>query len=281
MSDWITLSSFLQKLPALRELTWGCVEQIPSCVLKSIHEKGQPLVRLHMQSFMLRCLRQRPEDSMKLDPVEVELAGSLCLYSLTMLYNNLDEEGFVNYNEQAVLDMVRGGARNLRHIRLFWEKSDNSPWLLQAWRKPRQQWRREILFPGLPQDIHGSLECLEIVAKDLARSLKCWGETTDFSKLRSLIVHSPVDIEAFSWLTTSCRFGSLDDLALNLDFGEQDELDDYSSEGIDALIRHLRPLKSLKLVGALKSQTVSLALERHGLSSVFSSRLQNHSRKIT
>jgi hypothetical protein len=217
-----------------------------------------------MQTFMLQSLRQPPEAKIELDLNELELAASPRLSSLTIQYFDLDEEGFANYNEQAVMDMVAGGAPNLREVHIFREASANSPWLLLAWRKQRQQWRRENIFPAMPTCVQGSLKTLEIVAKDSAKSLMRWSEATDFARLQSLIVHSQVDTEALLWLTNSCRFSALDTLALCLDSVASVEPLNRLTDAVDGLLLSLRPLNNLKLVGYLKSRTIPLVLSHHG-----------------
>ena len=213
---------------------------------------------------MLQSLRRPPEAKIEVDLNELELAASPSLSSLTTQYFDLDEEGFANYNEQAVMDMVAGGAPSPREVHMFREASGNSPWLLLAWRKQRQQWRRENIFPAMPTGIQGSLKTLEIVAKDSTKSLMRWSEATDFSKLQSLMVHSQVDTEALLWLTNSCQFSALDTLALYLDSVASEEPFDYLSDAIDGLLLSLRPLENLKLVGTFESRTISLALSHHG-----------------
>jgi hypothetical protein len=217
-----------------------------------------------MQNFMLQSLRQPPEAKIELDLNELELAASPSLSSLTIRYFDLDEEGFANYNEQAVMEMVAGGAPNLREVHMFREASANSPWLLLAWRKQRQPWRREKIFPAMPTGIQGSLKTIEIVAKDSTKFLMRWSEATDFSKLQSLMVHSQVDTEVLLWLTNSCQFSALDTLALYLDSVASEEPFDYLSDAIDGLLLCLRPFENLKLVGIFESRTISLALSHHG-----------------
>lgn len=91
-----------------------------------------------------------------------------------------------------------------------------------------------------------------------------WGEATNFSKLRSLTVHSPIDVEALRWLTTHCRLSSLDNLALNVDCPDRDVPDEDISNAMDDLLRSLRPLKSLKIVGLIQPRSISLTTEHHG-----------------
>lgn len=195
-AQWMSLGHFLKKCSALQDLVWGCVELIPPSVLMPIEEQVFPRVRLHVRNFRLNGIFKPPEVTIKLSPGELAAATSPCLHSLTMSYTNLDESGLVNYNEQAVVDMVAGAAPIIRKIHLFWMTGGSSPWLLLAWYEPKQQWRRETHFPATPTKIKGSLETLEIVSQDSAQSLMRWGEATDFSKLRNLMVHSSVNAQA-------------------------------------------------------------------------------------
>jgi hypothetical protein len=234
-------------------------------VLGYINAKRYPHVRLHMQNFRLRSLVQPPEAEIELNSNELELASSPCLSSLRLRYCWLDDGGYANYNEQAVIDMVAGGAPNLQAVYISREANGNGPWFLLAWqRQRRREWRRSMLFPARPIGIRGSLRTLDIYEQNSTKSLMRWSEATDFSKLRELMIHSEVDREALLWLTTSCRFTALEKLALNLEPIDPDGTPEHPSDAIDDLLLSLNPLTSLRLVGFFGPQTISLVLSHHG-----------------
>lgn len=126
-AEWATLVHFLKRCSALQDLLWGCVELVPLSVLDYINQKVFPKVRLHIENFRLNGIYQPPGVTIGLNPQELKVATSPCLHSLKMRYTNLDESGFVNYNEQAVIDMVAGAAPNLRKIHMFWQTGGSSP----------------------------------------------------------------------------------------------------------------------------------------------------------
>jgi hypothetical protein len=218
-----------------------------------------------MQNFRLQSLVQPPGAEIELNSNELVLASSPCLSSLRLRYCWLDDGGYANYNEQAVIDMVAGGAPNLQDIYISREANGSGPWFLLAWqRQRRREWRRSMLFPAMPIGIRGCLRTLDIYEKDPTRSLMRWSEATDFSKLRNLMIHNRVDREALLWLKTSCRFTALDKLALNLEPMDPDGTPEHSSDAIDDLLLSFNPLSSLRLVGSFEPRTVSLVLSHHG-----------------
>jgi hypothetical protein len=264
-SDWLTCTEFLKRLPGLQDLTWACVEQIPSSVLGYINAKRYPHVRLHMQNFRLQSLVQPPQAEIELNSNELELASSPCLTSLRLRYCWLDDGGYADYNEQAVIDMVAGGAPNLQDVYITREENGSGPWFLLAWqRQRRREWRRNLLFPAMPIGAQGSLKTLDIYEQNSTKSLTRWSEATYFSKLQNLTIHNEVDKEALLWLKNSCRFTALDKLALNLGSADPDGPPEHSSDAIDDLLLSLNPLTSLRLVGFFLSRTISLVLSHHG-----------------
>lgn len=243
-SEWEELSCLIKKLPTLQEVTWGCKEQIPASILRYINH-DRPTLRLHMRNFVLRCLFRPAAEPIVLDPYEIELATSPCLYSVSVEYDYL-EDSYANYHEYAITDMLAGATPSLREINLFWRSGGNSPWLVQALRGPRHRYQRGSISgtssPGL-----GSLKSLNIVSNDSARALRQWSSVTDFSSLESLTVHYHLEDEALLWLS-SCRLSSLRHLSLSVDYGDPDT---ETTEAVETLITSLPSLDSFKLPGPL------------------------------
>ncbi|KAI4781333.1 hypothetical protein E4T52_03715 [Aureobasidium sp. EXF-3400] len=204
-----------------------------------------------MRNFVLRCLFRPAAEPIVLDPYEIELATSPCLYSVSVEYDYL-EDSYANYHEYAIMDMLAGATPSLREINLFWRSGGSSPWLLQALRGPRHRYQRGSISgassPGL-----GSLKSLNIVSNDSACALRQWSSVTDFSSLESLTVHYHLEDEALLWLS-SCRLSSLRQLSLSVEYGN---LDTETTEAVETLITSLPFLDSLKLPGPLELNILS------------------------
>jgi hypothetical protein len=48
------LAAFIAELPALEDVVWDCVNQVPPCILSSLD--GLPGCRLHVGQFSMRSL---------------------------------------------------------------------------------------------------------------------------------------------------------------------------------------------------------------------------------
>jgi hypothetical protein len=261
--QWQKLVWLLEKFPALREMTWGCDEQIPSCILKHLHQ-NLPQCRLHMRNFCLRSLHQPPHIPIQISPHEVELITSPCLYSIAMKYDYMNTSGCADYNEEAILDMAAGLAPNLRKISLFWESSGSSPWYVAGLRVPRQQWRRDFIPPlaaGTAQ--HAALQFLELIASDSIEALKSWNRTIDFSLLQSLKVHYCLGSTDLRWLTSNCRFRSLHTLLVNPSLDAEETMDELA-DATESFILSLPPLRNLKITGEYQQRTVDVAINHSG-----------------
>ena len=156
-AHWQKLEELLKKFRGLRDLTWGCAEQMPPCILRHIHE-NLPQCRIHMRNFSLRSLVQPPQIPINIDPHELEIVTPPCLYSVAMKYDYMCSD-CANYNESAIMDMVAGVAPNLPKISLLYGSSGSDPWLVAALRVPRQPWHRDLISPLLSSTARGALGC--------------------------------------------------------------------------------------------------------------------------
>jgi hypothetical protein len=262
-TQWHKLVELVEKFPALREMTWGCAEQIPSCVLKYLH-KNLLQCRLHMRNFCLRSLHQPPQISIQISPNEAELITSPCLYSIAMKYDYMNTSGSADYNEEAILDMAAGLAPNLRKISLLWESSGSSMWYVAGLRVPRQQWRRDFISPlSASTAPHAALQSLELVASDSIETLKSWNRVIDFSVLRSLKVHYSFSSTDLHWLTSNCQFRSLDTLLIAPSLDGDDTLEELA-DATESFLLSLPPLKNFKMTGQYQQRTVDLAMDHSG-----------------
>jgi hypothetical protein len=257
------LVRIMMQLTTLRDFTWGCVEQIPSRVLHFLHESS-PLIRLRMPLFCLKSLILSPNDPIRIDPHELELATSPCLYSLGHRdTNEAGRQGLVDYNASAVFEIVAGAAPNLREVDIH--ISPIEPYLGPEWE------------PGtISKDSSGSashLECLSVSTShdlsystrlsDTARmgSLEKLRTMMDFSTLRTLRIGDSLSAFRVRWLREECQFPYLDSLDLNLwDVYNAHEMENR----FNSFLLSLRPLRSLKLRGRYFPSTVPVVLDHSG-----------------
>lgn len=104
-AEWLLLAYLTQTLPGISDFTWGCREQIPACVLRTLHA-SKPGCRLHLQSFTLRSLIRPASELIHLHAYEFELATSPCLHSIALRYDLKSSAGYTNYNEEAVMELI-------------------------------------------------------------------------------------------------------------------------------------------------------------------------------
>jgi hypothetical protein len=117
-TDCERLLRIMIKLMTLRDFTWGSVGQIPSRVFHLLHGSS-PRIRLHMPIFCLKSLILSPNEPIRIDPHELELATSPCLFSLRQIdVQSARRQGLVDYNASAVFKIVAGAAPNLREVEI-------------------------------------------------------------------------------------------------------------------------------------------------------------------
>lgn len=116
--DWQSLTHLVKNLPALRKLTWACLEQIPPCIFNTIDEKT-PQCRLYMGNFCLRSLVQPLSALLNIESKDLNVATAQCLRSIVMRRDLLESSEYTDYNPQAVMEMVSGGAPNLQAVSLL------------------------------------------------------------------------------------------------------------------------------------------------------------------
>lgn len=244
-SEWQDLSCLIKKLPALKALTWGCSEQIPASILRYVNQT-RPNLRLHMRNFMLRCLFQLSAGPVVLDPYEVELATSPCLYSLTKTYDYHHR----GHNQAAIMDLLAGAAPNLQEINMTWQ-DDSYLRDSQTPQGPMYRYQPGTL-PGSSPSRLGRLKSLNLFANGSSSVIRRWSSITDFQCLESLEVVYLMDDDTLFWLA-SCRLSALKHVSFSVDFGES------NTDGLEAasmFIQSLDSLTSLKLKGPLNLRTL-------------------------
>ncbi len=265
---WIPLAHFISRLSGLKDLVWACENQLPPCLLSTIHEH-HPRSRLHIHTFSLRSLYQNKDHLHDIDPDEFAIASSPCLTSLAVSHNPFDNDGNFNYNEEAVHRMIEGLAPNLASVCMWAVHPGGSlgPW--ETYETPRPPWlgcftqgpRDEVSKGHLQQLMLGSdrLNCQDIVA---------WSHRTNLDELRSLKLITRISLEAIETLTVLARegqFKSLRQLLLVLtadDHEQRIQLDGATSLFLEALA----PLEDIYLTGFWGHATFNAILNHHGSS---------------
>ncbi|THW57175.1 hypothetical protein D6D20_08182 [Aureobasidium pullulans] len=264
--DWQSLTHLVKNLPALRKLTWACLEQIPPCILNTIDEKT-PRCWLYMENFCLRSLVQPLSAPLNIESKDLNVATAQFLRSIVMRRDFLESSEYTDYNPQAVMEMVSGGAPNLQAVSLLWPPGAG-----------RLQVGRPVMLPTRSQNStfsseehqkRGHLQSLEIAQGRSGQSLMSWNTITDFGLLQSLKVNYLLVTSDFRWLKDNCRFNRLHTLAVNLGIedGEHDPQSELT-DAVESFLWALPPLRSVKLTGDYSRRIVESILSHCGLSSI-------------
>ncbi|THX03631.1 hypothetical protein D6D13_07586 [Aureobasidium pullulans] len=250
--EWQNLLSLIKSLPALRKLTWGRAETIPPCILRYI-ENTLHQCQIYLTNLVFHSLVQSSNALIRIDPQELELATSPCIYGVVMHCDHMDSPGWVNYSKQAVIDMVAGAAPNIQHVSLHFAVGCGGPSL-----------DTPVLNVSAKAE-KGALHSLELVERDLGQSLRLWSTKTDFKVLRSFKVHSYLRASDFRWLAENCQFLSLQTLVIRLaadDDGEEAVVE--MEDAVVDFLSSLPPLRSVKLTGQYTQRVVDTVLDRCG-----------------
>jgi hypothetical protein len=114
---WRPFADFLSTLPGLKDLIWSSTDQVPYCILDTLHVK-LPRTRLRVHTFSLHSLCKMPYRHADIDSDEYALASSPNLFSVCAMVSTLDTNQKRSYTEDALQHMIAGTAPNLRHISL-------------------------------------------------------------------------------------------------------------------------------------------------------------------
>lgn len=262
--EWSALYQLIRSLPALRKLTWGCSEQIPRCILRYIDEN---LLRcqVYLKNFCLNSLVQPSNSAVRIDPWDLEIATSRCLYGVTIRCDSLDTPGWVNYNKQAIMDMVAGASPNLQDVSMLLVAGYGGPPLDTPVLYRKQEQNSGIDILSSTDARLGALRNLEIMEQDSGRALRFWKTKTDYKVLQSLKVHYRLATPEINWLAENCQFSSLHTLAMNLKpLSEGEDSLNHLENGMESFISSLPPLGSVKLTGKYTNRIVDTVLRHCG-----------------
>ncbi|KAF3491783.1 uncharacterized protein GIQ15_01300 [Arthroderma uncinatum] len=264
---WLPLAKFIAQLPGLRDFIYSYPAQIPRCILSALHQY-HPNSRLHISSFNFRSLCQEKGRPRDIDPDEFALATSPCLYSVTLGFSPYRASTHVNYNHEAVLQMVATLAPKLRHLDM-WNLDVGNAMTMEGFdpmEKPPWQgyFADKRRLPPTPLRAIGALQSLVLYGEFLD-DITSWDGYTDFSKLQSLEIGGsiqPEGLQALKKMAENSQFKSLRTLGLDsyslLD-GDRAHMDEATS----LLLQNLPPLRDLKLKGFVAEETFSSILNHH------------------
>lgn len=217
---WSPVVNLIKTLPNLTKLVFNCHNQFPPSLLNVLHSH-RPQCRLYHHTFRLRSLRSKFDP---LDPHELAVATSPCLYSVKLRCSPYNEDGEPDQNLQAIWELVAGLAPNLKEVSIIYlpiTKSQSS--------SGDQHWHG---LPGLARGQTGSLTLLSVTGilpspVWLPDSLQKWVSHTDFSSLRQLSLGGAYHLDtresrhglttaALEFLARACSFPQLESLHILL-----------------------------------------------------------------
>ncbi|USW57279.1 Putative leucine-rich repeat domain superfamily [Septoria linicola] len=252
---WQALAELLSRLPRLKDLVYAGPLQLHPCVVQCL-EDILPTCRLHLETFCLRSLLCSPHQQIDFDPYENKLATHPQLHSVKIARFDEYDDGVFDFHLDALSDMVRGLAPNLRIVSLLREKPGSSPQLLRTKAQTRLRWTGSELG-SLPSEYHGNLTSLELAGPGSATlaALQRWSEVTTLSRLEELRLHECIGTDTVDWLSTSCSLARVSKLTIHPASGQ-----------IAGLFRTIGNLTELKLVGNFDNEQIYGVLRRHGTS---------------
>jgi len=110
---WQPLVDLCNELPALRDVVYASWNQFPRLLLAALHG-NHPQSRLYMNWFRLGSLIRSEPAQHDVHPDDMPLATSPCLCSIVMLTSTYEHMHAVNYNEEGLMDLVKGLAPRLK-----------------------------------------------------------------------------------------------------------------------------------------------------------------------
>lgn len=271
---WTPVANLIKTLPNLTKLVYNCRNQFPPCLLNVLHSH-HPQCRLYHHTFRLRSLRSKFDC---LDPHELAVAMSPCLYSVKLRCSQFNEDAEPDQNLQAILELVAGLAPNLKEVFVFYmaipksqHPSSDPPW---------------HGLPGFVRDKTGSLTLLSITGRlpspvSFPDLLQTWANHTDFSSLRHLSLGGAYDqgtresrlglsTPELEFLAQACSFPQLESLHILLmrRYHRTENVDPHANakyiNAATAFFDSPRPLRKLSVAGSILPEILDTILGRHG-----------------
>lgn len=268
---WAPVVRLVKTLPFLTKLVYNCRNQFPPSLLDALHQH-QPQCRLYHLTFRLGSLA-----SEAVDPHEMAIATSPCLYSVKASCPSFDSHGEDDFNEEAMREIVAGLAPNLREASILRMLPERVAASGHSWHTGGGPWRG---LPGCTPGLGiGSLTSLTIAGSwdippgaSQADFAQHWTKATDFSSLRHLALGGGFEYErgvtsdALAWIAQNCSLAKLETLRIRLsrhDGPEETERPNHVDSAVD-FFAALPPLRELSVSGALGPEILGVILSRHG-----------------
>jgi hypothetical protein len=265
---WKSLASAIKTMPCLAKLEYNCSNQFPPSLLEALHDHiSYPQCKLYHNTFRLRTLLWDTPY-----PYEMALATSLCLYSVKVKCCHRDSEGDMDFNQEAIMELVTGLAPNLKEVVVVNLLPESS------WRYHHLPWKSWQGLPGfVPGQSVGSLTSLSLLGqiKSDRRGpwgfLQAWTKHTDLSFLQHLSLGGGfecedvgINDETMKWITENCLFPRLKSLRIRLNRDDRnDDRPDYSENAV-ALFESFERLDELSVSGPIEPQILETILLKHG-----------------
>lgn len=271
---WMPVANLIKTLPNLTKLVYNCRNQFPPSLLNVLHSH-RPQCRLYHHTFRLRSLRPKFD---RLDPHEVAVATSPCLYSVKLRCSHSIEDGEPDQNPQAIWELVAGLAPNLKELSVLYLPITNS-----HYPSGDQHWQG---LPGFARGQTGSLTLLSVTGILpgpiwLPGSLQRWASHTDFSSLRQLSLGGAYDrttresrhgltTAALEFLARACSFPQVESLHVLLMRRHRvtENVDPHANakyiDAATAFFDRFRPLRKLSVAGSILPEILDAILTRHG-----------------
>ncbi|KAL6794176.1 hypothetical protein J3E68DRAFT_406092 [Trichoderma sp. SZMC 28012] len=267
---WVGIAKFISRLSCLSDLVYDCTSQVPLCLL-SVLRDNCPDARLHVHTFNLRSLYQPRNKYHDISPEEYALATSPNLYGVYMKYCSYDGDGYIGYNEEAVIQMVRGLAPKLSYVGMAGQPVGSTIELYHAIQLHRQsgkpKWKGFFINDGQVRDKmqgKGSLHTLYLNGASELR-IHQWSDYTDFNKLTKLhLGFTIIDaVQALAIIAEGGGLSSLSSLAL-MPQARNLEQAIAADESVCRLLRAMKPLQSLELEGEVGDSAWRAVIDQHG-----------------
>lgn len=271
---WIPVANLIKTLPNLTELAYKCHNQFPPSILNTLHSH-RPQCRLYHHTFRIRSLRSKFD---RLDPHELAVATSPCLYGVKLRSRFYDEDGEPDQNLQAVWELVAGLAPNLKEVSVLYLPIKN-------YRSSSRDHHWQGL-PGLARGQTGSLTLLSVTGVVPPQvwwpdSLQKWASHTDFCSLRQLSLggayhhgtresRDGLPTAALDFLAQACSFPRLESLHILLmrRHPMTENVDPHADakyvNAATAFFDSLPPLRELSVAGSILPEILDAILTRHG-----------------
>ncbi|KAL6837233.1 hypothetical protein V8C40DRAFT_6891 [Trichoderma camerunense] len=267
---WVGIAKFISRLSCLSDLVYNCISQVPMCLLLALRDNC-PDARLHVHTFNLRSLYQPRNEYHDISPEEYALATSPNLYGIYMKYSSYDGDGYIGYNEEAVIQMVRSLAPKLSYVGMAGQPIGNTIELANAIQLHRQsgkpKWKGFFINDGQVRDKvqgKGSLRTLYLNGASELR-IHQWSGYTDFNKLTKLhLGFTIIDaVQALAIIAEGGGLSSLSSLAL-MPGARNLEQAIAADESVCRLLRAMKPLQSLELEGEVGDSAWRAVIDQHG-----------------